>query len=325
MIEGQGLFQLAARSQAAARFHAIPQKTKPAIHLTPAMLADAKMKEFWQEAAKTASETVTISDETLKRLDTARRSDNKEAAAEKFRQAKAKLQALRMQAQLAAATGDAKTLRRLAAEAANAAREIANSARGLADGIADTATAGASPNVPAATTADSGTPPPTDPGAEAAAKVHADIKAAGNDTAPDPAKDPTAAYLRPAPADADPKAWGQEALRKLGDDARSAIAQARGIIAFLANAARALRKHQSDPEEEKYFNELQRAVGDAEHDLDAAIGDAGREIGGGDAADAPAFIGESGTAAAESTTVEVSVTTVAVSTAAIGAGANFLV
>lgn len=343
MIEGQGIFNLAARSQAAARYQA-PQKTNaPAIRLTNAMQADPKMKAFWEQAAKKASETVSISSETLKRLDTARKSDNKDIAAEKYRQAKAKLQALRLQAQLAAATGDAKTLRRLAAEAANAARDIANSVRGLADGIAATAGAGASPNVPTATTGDAQqNATPADPGAEAAAKVHADIKAAGNDNAPDPAKNPTAAYTGPVPEGADSKTWGQEALRKLGDDARGAIGQARGIIAFLANAARAARKHQADPEEEKYFNELQRSVNDAEHDLNAALGDASQAIqSGGDAAAPDASTGDAATGDAatggfaaaggtdtligESTTLDISITTVAIQTTEVGVSANFLV
>jgi hypothetical protein len=303
------------------------------------MQADPKMKAFWEQASKKASETVTISADTLKRLDTARKSDNKDIAAEKYRQAKAKLQALRLQAQLAAATGDAKTLRRLAQEAAAAAREIANSVRGLANGIAATASAGASPNVPTATTAASDAQEnaaPADPGAEAAAKVHAEIQAAGNDNAPDPAKDPTAAFTGPVPEDADPKAWGQEALRKLGDDARGAIAQARGIIAFLANAARAARKHQADPEEEKYFNELQRSVTDAESDLNAALGDASQAIQSGDgasgnteAADAAAGIsataGGTDTLIGESTTLDISITTIAIQTTEVGASANFLV
>ena len=336
MIEGQGLFNLAARSQAAARYHA---SSAPAIHLTSAMQADPKMKAFWEQASKKASETVTISADTLKRLDTARKSDNKDIAAEKYRQAKAKLQALRLQAQLAAATGDVKSLRRLAQEAAAAAREIANSVRGLADGIAATATAGASPNVPTATAGASDAQQnatPTDEGAEAAAKVHEAIQAAGKDNAPDPSKDPTAAFTGPVPEDADPKAWGQDALRKLGDDARSAIAQARGIIAFLANAARAARKHQADPEEEKYFNELQRSVSDAEHDVNAALGDASQAIQAGDGAsgdtataDTAAGISATGSGAdgliGESTTLDISITTVAVQTTEVYASATFLV
>jgi hypothetical protein len=303
------------------------------------MQADPKMKAFWEQASKKASETVTISADTLKRLDTARKSDNKDIAAEKYRQAKAKLQALRLQAQLAAATGDAKSLRRLAQEAAAAARDIANSVRGLADGIAATATAGASPNVPTTTTATSDAQQnaaPDDPDAEAAAKVHADIKAAGNDNAPDPSKDPTAAFTGPVPADADPKAWGEEALRKLGDDARGAIAQARGIIAFLANAARAARKHQADPEDQKYFNELQRSVSDAEHDVNAALGDAGQAIQSGDGAASDAATGDPSAGASatgggadvligESTTIDISITTLAIQTTEVGASANFLV
>ncbi len=305
MIEGQGLFQLAARSQAAARFHALPRpKAQPAVHLTPAMQRDPKMQAFWQAAARKAAESVTISDDTLKRLDTARKSDNKEIAAEKFRQAKAKLQALRLQAQLAAATGDAKSLRRLAQEAAAAAREIATAARGLANGIAATATAAA--NTPAeavAATADS--PSPDRETADSAGATPGDPAAKTTD------------YTGPVPAEAEPKAWGKEALRKLGDDARQAIAQARGIIAFLANAARAQRKHQSDPEEEKYFNELQRSVGDAEQDLTAALGEAGQAI---DAGPSPS---DSGTT--EVTTLSVTVSTLAIQETTLGASANFLV
>lgn len=300
MIEGQGLFQLAARSQAAARFHALPRpKAQPAVHLSAAMQRDPQMKAFWQAAARKAAETVTISDDTLKRLDTARKSDNKEIAAEKFRQAKAKLQALRLQAQLAAATGDAKSLRRLAQEAATAAREIATATRGLATGIAATATA----TVPAPDRENTGPEP---------------AKTAGSagELAGEPPVEFTD-YAGPVPADADPGAWGKDALRKLGDDARQAIAQARGIIAFLANAARAQRRHQSDPEEEKYFNELQRAVGDAEHDLTAALDDAGQAIDAGGAGSDPGTV--------ESATLDITVSTLAIQTTAVGASANFLV
>ena len=95
------------------------------------------MQKLGEQAAweKVTVDENLISDDMLKRLEKASKSDNKEIAAERLRQAKAKLRSLRLQAQMAAASGDPKQMKRIAQQAAQAAREVASAARGLAEGI----------------------------------------------------------------------------------------------------------------------------------------------------------------------------------------------
>jgi hypothetical protein len=109
--------------------------TKSAISL-PKGATTGPMKEFWQRAADKAAKNAPSAD-TMKRLQDASKDDNKEIAAQKMQQAKAKLQSLRLQAQLAAASGDKQQLRRLAQEVAAAARDVASAAHDLAGGIVD--------------------------------------------------------------------------------------------------------------------------------------------------------------------------------------------
>jgi hypothetical protein len=115
------------------------------------------------------------------------------------------------------------------------------------------------------------------------------------------------------PSGEDPIAWGRDALRKLSDDAHLAIAQARGLIAYLAQAARAARKHRPDPDEDKAYRDLQRSVSEADADVDSAINDATHEMS--DAAmpdpgtDSAAGIAVDTTAIAVETAVTVTVTT----------------
>src|SRR4051794_14934316 len=152
MLEGQGLFQLAARSAAyaslardkgAAHYRNVFERSeKPAGASLNNLTVDANttIRAMFQAAwEKVHSDENLISDDMIKRLEKASKSDNKEIAAERMRQAKAKLRSLRLQAQMAAASGDPKQLKRIAQEAAQAAREVARAARGLAEGIAASA------------------------------------------------------------------------------------------------------------------------------------------------------------------------------------------
>jgi hypothetical protein len=356
MLENQGIFNLAARSEANASLARntalLHTQIKSAIQTVSQHSASgawnsmtntqispaAKLKAFLKDVLDKTDDNL-ISDDMLKRLDKASHSDNKEISAEKLRQAKQKLQSLRMQAQMAAATGDPKILRRIAQEAALAAHEVAAAVRGLASGIAATAlTADGSTSANVANAASGGAE-------QAAAPQSADAQAAsaqtdeeaqsGGTAATDPqaaadanaadagkdgqtkdsgAKDQDGAYTQPVPTGEDAKSWGREALRKLSDEAHLAIAQARGLIAFCAQAARAARKHRPDPDEDKAYRDLQSSVSDAEKDVDATIRDAGKEIetGSPDAsADASGGTTASGAGLViDSTTVVVQTTTV---------------
>jgi hypothetical protein len=259
MLEGQGLFQLAARNAA----YAALARDKGAAHLHNVFERDAKpsrlealtvdantsIRAMFQAAwEKVHSDEHVISDDMLKRLEKASKSNNKEIAAERLRQAKAKLRSLRLQAQMAAAGGDPKQLKRIAQQAAQAAREVASAARGLAEGIA----AGA---VPSDGSANAGNLPFAAPGGET------------GETPAQGASLPTTPTLF---------SGEREALRKLGDDARSAIAQAKGLIAFAAQAAKARRRHPDGDDD--FFHQLQQSVQEAGQDLDSALTAAGQSL-----------------------------------------------
>jgi hypothetical protein len=259
MVEGQGLFQLGARSAAyaslardkgAAHYRNVFERSeKPAGASLNNLTVDANttIRAMFQAAwDKVHSDENLISDDMIKRLEKASKTDNKEIAAERLRQAKAKLRALRLQAQIAAATGDPKQLKRIAQQAAQAAREVSSAARGLAEGIAAGATSpdgSASANVPAAANAPNSGETPNATAAVVTATLFSSER---------------------------------EELRKLGDDARSAIAQAKGLIAFASQAAKA-RRHRPDGDDD-FFRQLQQSVQDAAHDLDGALSDAGHSL-----------------------------------------------
>jgi hypothetical protein len=299
MIEGQGLFQLAARHAAYAALardkgvahyrNVFERSDKPSAFSgqslsTLTVDANTTIRAMFQAAwEKVHADENLISDDMLKRLEKASKSDNKEIAAERLRQAKAKLRSLRLQAQMAAASGDPKQLKRIAQQAAQAAREVASAARGLAEGIAASATpseGAASASVPLAATGaptEGGTETPTTPGSAPALSVPTTNLFSGE----------------------------REALRKLGDEAHAAIAQAKGLIAFAAQAARAKRQRPDD--DDNFFRQLQQSVQDAAHDLDGALTDAGRSL---DATAAASLTGDLGTVSAiETTTLVVQVTT----------------
>ena len=266
MLEGQGIFQLAARSAAYSAFardtdavhgrnrNVFERSEKPSGLASLTVDANTTIRAIFQQAwDKVHADGKLISDENIKRLEKASKSDNKEIAAERLRQAKAKLRSLRMQAQMAAASGDPKQLRRIAQQAAQAAREVASAARGLAEGIASSATAdgSASGAVPNATT---GAP-----------------------------KEATDTQSTPGTTQSDAIGSARDQLRELGDEARSAIAQARGLIAFAAQMARSRRHHRPDPDEDRDYRALQQSVTEAGRDLDSALNDAAHSLAtGGD-------------------------------------------
>jgi hypothetical protein len=334
MIEGQGLFNLAARSaaytalsrQTAAGHHtpggnAFAKSDKPAIlgskdlnSLT--VDANTTIRAMFQKAwDKLHEDGNMISDDMIKRLEQASKSDNKEIAAERLRQAKAKLRSLRLQAQIAAASGDTKQLRRIAQQAAAAAREVAGAARGLAEGIASsaaTADGSTSGTVPMAAQANGSQ--------NATAQEATQPETAGSGPGSGPTSTPASATsgMATQPMSMDET---RDALRKLGDETRAAIAQARGIIAFAAQAARAKRKH-SEPEDDS-FRQLQRMVSEAEQDLDSTLNDATTAlnnisgVGGDSSTDAGSISGLDTISAVTTTTIAVQVTTEVTFTASV--------
>jgi hypothetical protein len=326
MIEGQGLFNLAARNAA---YAALARNKGAAVHNVFArsdkpsafggqslgaltVNANTTIKAMFQAAwDKLHEDGNMISDDNIKRLQDASKSDNKEISAERLRQAKAKLRSLRLQAQMAAASGDPKQLRRIAQQAAQAAREVASAARGLAEGIAASATSSdgsAGTSVPMAAPGAASQDPGKQgaqapdaateavPGAEPAADLPSTSASGG---------DPESRYIAGPPAGGDSIAWGRDQLRQLGDETRAAIAQARGIIAFAAQAARAKRRN-NEPEDDT-FRQLQQSVNEAAHDLDSALNDAMTTLNGGGDTGA-----ESGVSGAMDTVSAVTTTTVAI-------------
>jgi hypothetical protein len=295
MIEGQGLFNLAARSaansalsrQTAAGHHApsgisggnvFEKSEKPGIlgnkdlnSLT--VDANTTIRAMFQKAwDKLHEDGNMISDDMIKRLEKASKSDNKEIAAERLRQAKAKLRSLRLQAQMAAASGDPKQLRRIAQQAAAAAREVASAARGLAEGIASSAGADGSASGAVPTTATGGATQAN--GSTNANSQDAAAQQASGETTAAPAAVPSAAVPASGAPATQPTSIddARDQLRKLGDETRAAIAQARGIIAFAAQAARAKRKHGEGDDDS--FRQLQQSVTEAEKDLDSTLNNA---------------------------------------------------
>jgi len=268
MIEGQGIFQLAARSAAYAAFardtdavhgrtrNVFERSEKPSGLGSLTIDANTTIRAMFQQAwDKLHADGKMVTDENMKRLEKASKSDNKEIAAERLRQAKAKLRALRLQAQVAAASGDTKMLRRIAQQAAAAAREVASAARGLAQGIAASASA---------STSDSSGSVPLTANGETGDKDTGGKNASGEDGQ-------KIDYTAAPPADGDSLAWGRDALRQLGDETRAAIAQARGLIAFAAQAAKMRRHHRPDPAEDSDYRALQQSVTESAQDLESSL------------------------------------------------------
>jgi hypothetical protein len=251
---------------------------------------ESAIASFWRLAPEAAAKNAPTLD-TVKRLEKMADSDNSDIAAEKMRQAKAKLDGLRRQLQMLAATGDVKQLRRIAAEAASLAREIGSAARSMAQGIAagnvsgDTTTAQATASAAnaAAQSADGGAPP------------------AGGETGPDDSSATTEGAAGRTGLE-----QSYKALHELNSDARNAVVQAKGIIALAAQVARS-RRRGDDSEDDRYFRRLQDEADGALAEIDAGQREALSEL----------LMPEYGSASAgdvlTSTSLEITVETVVIS------------
>nr|WP_298685325.1 hypothetical protein [uncultured Dongia sp.] len=209
---------------------------------------------YWRLAPDSAAKNAPTLD-MVKRLEKMADNNNSDISAEKMRQAKAKLDGLRRQLQMLAATGDVRQLRRIAAEAASLAREIGAAARSIAQGIG----AGS-------VSSDASSAQATASAANAAAQSTPG-KTALEGTAPDSGgiDSPTVAAGAAAGSTLE---QSYKALHDLGTDARNAVVQAKGIIALAAQIARAKRRG-GDEEEDRYFRRLQEEADGALHDIDA--------------------------------------------------------
>jgi hypothetical protein len=193
---------------------------------------ESAIEAFWRLAPDAAKENAPTLD-LMKRLEKLKASGNSDISAEKLRQAKARLNALRQQLQLAAISNDPRQIRRLAAEAAQLARAIGAAARDLSHGIAAGVATYSSDAQLAQSTANGA----------AATPGTADLAGGG---------ERDAAF---------------KALHQVGTDARGAIAQAKGLIALAAQMARARRRENEDDDD--YFRRLQELVDAGLDDVDA--------------------------------------------------------
>lgn len=252
---------------------------------------------YWRLAPESAAKNAPAL-ETIKRLEKMADSNNSDISAEKMRQAKAKLDGLRRQLQMLAASGDIRQLRRIAAEAASLAREIGAAARSIAQGIgagsvsSDASSAQATASAAnAAAQSTSSTPAP---------------ESAGSESAPDSGGVESSDV---ATAAGSTREQSFKALHELGSDARNAVVQAKGIIALAAQIARSKRRG-NDDEEDRYFRRLQEEADRALDDIDAGQREAlGELVLPQDDAAASGFEGGVFT----STTLEVTVETLVIS------------
>jgi hypothetical protein len=284
---------------------------KSAITLPKGAL-DGPMHDFWQRAADKAAEHAPTAD-TVKRLQDASKSDNKEIAAQKLQQAKSKLQSLRMQAQMAAAAGDKQQLRHIAQEVAAAAHDVASAAHDLAGSVSASVGSDTGGAVPTATTGDSSEAANKENAATGTAKSGGSATAVSTDTASGAdastatdttdksaagtaakegtsSQGPTGAattdgnnkdlpiYAQAAPQDGDKLAWGEKALRGLANDAGNAIAQARGLLAFIGTALRSRRDPREAVNDERFITNLQQSVDADDQQVKTDIAAAGRDI-----------------------------------------------
>ncbi|WP_374375046.1 hypothetical protein [Dongia sp.] len=225
--------------------------------------SESAIQAYWRLAPEAAAKNAPSVD-LVKRLEKLAEGDNKEISAEKLRQAKARLSALRQQIQLAAISNNPRQIKRLAAEAAQLAREVGAAARHLAQGVA------------------------------AGTTTYGSTAATSGDNAPVAVKDMVAASAT--------RDTALQSLHAIGDDARSAIAEAKGLIALAAQMARSRRKRSEDDDDEGYFRRLQEVADEALAEVEAGQREA---IG---ALYQPAETGSAGVI--DVTQVSVSVTTV---------------
>lgn len=262
---------------------------------------ESAVDAFWRLAPDQAARSKMMTPATMQRLQKLAESDNKDISAEKMRQAKAKLDGLRRQLQMLAATGDVRQLRRIAAEAASLAREIGAAARAMSQGIGSgqmPSDAGSAQAVANAANGAAQTAP--DASAQAQENTQAQDDAQAQSTAvAETIKSGVAETIKSGSG----VAQSFKELKELNDDARNAIVQAKGIIALAAQMARAKRRG-ADDEDDRYFRDLQEQA-------DAALA----EVDRGQREATSALLGESGEAAAEgagtvtSVTLETSITT----------------
>lgn len=238
---------------------------------------ETAIEAFWRLAPDVAKVHAPAID-LMKRLEKMKESGNSDISAEKLRQAKVKLSALRQQLQLAAAHGDPRQIKRIAAEAARLAREVGSAARDLSQGVAAGTTTYTSDAQAAQSTAN---------------------------TAATNASAPAANLAQGAGADRDA---AFKALHEIGSDARNAITQAKGLIALAAQLARARRRGDDDDDDAAFFRHLQEQVDAALDDVDAGQREGIDQL----------LVGSEGGGGAEiemtTTSVEISVTTMVVAT-----------
>jgi hypothetical protein len=259
---------------------------------------ESAIDAFWRLAPVQAARSKMMTPATMQRLQKLAESDNKDISAEKMRQAKAKLDGLRRQLQMLAATGDVRQLRRIAAEAASLAREIGAAARALSQGIgaqgigssqmpSDAGSAQAVANAAngAAQTA---------PAASAQAETESGAQVEGDAQAPGDAQAQSTTIAETIKGGSAVAQFKE--LNELSNDARNAIVQAKGIIALAAQMARAKRRG-ADDEDDRYFRDLQEQA-------DAALA----EVDRGQREATSALLGESGETAAEGVSTVTSVT-----------------
>jgi hypothetical protein len=226
---------------------------------------ESAVAAFWRLAPETAAKN-SPSEDIVKRLEKMADGDNKDIAAEKMRQAKSKLDGLRRQLQMLAATGDAKQLRRIAAEAASLAREIGAAARSMAQGIGSGNVSSDASNAQATASAANAAAQGTS-GSEAQAPVSSPASGS-KDSAATPAANAASAVSAEEQERAD-RDQAFKALHDLTSDARNAVVQAKGIISLAAQLARARRKAEDDAEDDRYFRRLQEEADGALADIDA--------------------------------------------------------
>ncbi len=251
---------------------------------------ESAVDAYWRLAPDAAARSKAITPQTTQALQKLADGGNRDISAEKLRQAKAKLEALRRQLQMLAASGDAQQLRRIAAEAARLAREIGGAARDLAQGIGSGQSA--NENAGAQATANS---------ANAAAVTAQDAPAESSGTEASSAEQAADTPTTVAGVQA-PISQSAKELREVTNDARNAIVQAKGIISLAAQLARAKRRGAADDEDDRFFRDLQQSADAALSEVDAGERDALNAL----------LDGGTGAAVLGTTTVETTVTTTVV-------------
>lgn len=259
-----GIFNIIQRGQLSAATHASTRAASQTAKSQNATSSDpltwslkkneSAVASYWRLAPEAAAKNApTLA--TVKRLEKMVDDDNADIAAEKMRQAKAKLDGLRRQLQMLAASGDVRQLRRIAAEAASLAREIGAAARSIAQGIgAGGIGAGNFSN-------DASNAQATASAANVAAQM------ASGSSAPDSGGSDSAGAASGETAGSTLE-QSYKALHELSSDARNAVVQAKGIIALAAQIARSKRRG-NDEEEDRYFRRLQEEADLALNDIDA--------------------------------------------------------